>query len=102
MAMNTGKGEPRLNLNIINHPLFRKGADQLINKLEKQLQKYHRAEGKIIKTGSKTNLHKLRNCYNPQKSWIIYKEGILKASMLATQSQQAELVEICSRAMKDI
>ena len=37
-----GKGEPKLNLNILNHLLFRKVADKQIRKLERQMMKYEK------------------------------------------------------------
>ena len=78
----TGKGERKLNLNILNHPLFKKEAEHLINKLEKQIQTYKRKENR---TSNPEEIQNLRIHHSPQKSWSEYKRGILAASNLATQ-----------------
>jgi len=39
-APNTGKGEQKLNINILKYLSFQEEADQLLNKLENQLNRY--------------------------------------------------------------
>ena len=39
-APKTGKGKKKLNINILNHLVFKEETDQLLNKLESQLNKY--------------------------------------------------------------
>ena len=97
-----GKGEAKLNMSIINHPMFRKEADQLINKLEKQIKEYHRLVGLKDKPEKMNKLYKLRTHYNPQKSWHQYKEGLLMASERATKSRRKELTKFRNKAEKDI
>ena len=38
----SGKGEPKINMKIMNNPLFRKETERLLKKLENQIKKYQR------------------------------------------------------------
>ena len=98
----TGKGEPKLNMNIINHPLFKNEADRLLTKLEIQIKKYNRREASKNTPGKLHKLLKLRARDNPQKSWNEYKAGILRASEGATKARRKDLTKIRIKAEKDI
>ena len=84
-APDTGKGEPKLNLNIMNHLMFREEADRLIDKLERKLNIYKKLEAIYQDPEKLTELKMLRTKSNPQKIWREYKESIMKASTQATQ-----------------
>jgi exonuclease III len=101
-APDTGKGEQKLNLSILNHPLFRKEADRLINKLEKRLNQYERMEKMRSKSGRLNDLQKLRTGHNPQNIWIDYKKGILAASAQATQYRRGEITRTRRAAEREI
>ena len=94
-----GKGEQKLNLNIVNHPIFKKEAERLINKLEKQIQGYKRKEGR---TKNPEEIQNLRTRHSPQKSWYEYKKGILGASILAMQKRREELLRVRRQTEKNI
>jgi exonuclease III len=101
-APDRGKGEQKLNLNIIQHPLFKKEADQLLYKLERQLDRYERLERTRRKPERKTDLQNLRQLYNPQKVWSDYKSGILVASTRATQQWRIEITKIRRETEREI
>ena len=83
----------------MNHPLFKKEAEHLINKLEKQIHAYKKKE-KRMKTPE--DIHILRTNHSPQKSWNKYKNGILTASTLATQKRREELLRMRRQVEKEI
>jgi len=98
----TGSGEPKLNLKILNHPQFMKEVLHLLRKLERKLEKYNKMERKKSKPGRETTLTNLRTHCNPQKLWHEYKVGIVRVSGEATQARQKEITKICKQAEKEI
>ena len=101
-APDTGKGEQKLNLNILNHPIFRKQADKLLDKLERQLNRYEKLESTKHRKHEEASICKLREHFNPQKLWNNYKEGILTASAQATQSRRKEITKLRRGAEREI
>lgn len=101
-APDTGKGEPKLNLNIMNHLMFREEADRLIDKLERKLNIYKKSEAIYQDPEKLTELKMLRTKSNPQKIWREYKESIMKASTQATQKRRAKLTKIRREAERQI
>jgi len=97
-----GGGEPRLNLDIINHTLFKNEADRLIARLERQIKRYEKLEKPKLKPGKERALLRLRDIGNPQKFWLEYKNGLLRASELATHTRRKELTEIRRQAEREI
>ena len=101
-APDTGTGERKLNLKIINHKIFRDEALRLLTKLENQLEKYEKIAAEKDKPGKEAARTKRRERYNPQIVWERYKIGIMKASELATQARRKELAKIRKRAEGEI
>ena len=101
-APEIGKGEAKMNMKILSHPLFRKEADQLLRKLESQLNRYGALEKKRCKPGREVSLQKLRDQNNPQTIWSSYKAGLLEASTRATQSRRTELLKLRRGAERGI
>jgi len=101
-APDTGLGEPKLNLKILNHLQFTKEALHLLRKLERKLEKYDKMERKKSKPGRETALTNLRTHCNPQKLWHEYKVGIVRASREATQARWKEITIIRKQAEKEI
>ena len=101
-APETGSGERKLNLKIMNHKIFRDEVLCLLTKLESQLEKYEKIAAEKDKPRKEAVRTKRREKYNPQIVWEKYKTGIMKASELATQAHRKELAKIQKRAEGDI
>jgi len=101
-APNTGKGERKLNINILNYPSFQEEADRLLNKLENQLNRYEKRARTKCSPEHSTNLRKLRAQANPQTIWNKYKENILRASTRATQKRRTEITKLHRKAERNI
>ena len=101
-APEAGTGEQKLCLKILNHQVFKREALRLLNKLERKLNKYDRLAAKKNRPGKENALRNLRTTYNPQIFWQEYKNGILRASEMATQSRRKELTEFRRAAERNI
>ena len=98
----TGRGEPKLNLNILNHPIFKSEADKQIVKLEKRMKKYEKTAARKDTPEKRQELMKARANFNPQSLWQNYKEKILTASTKATLARRTEITKIRRQAEKAI
>ena len=93
-APSTGKGEQKMNLNILNHPLFKKESNRLIHDLENQLKRYEKMETLRRGPERREELNHLRSRFNPQLIWNKYKNDLLKASATVTQKRRNEITHL--------